>query len=251
MDSADPEIKKAMESDKWRKAGDVKTESFESALASETETLLPGQHYITINQSLILSQEEDMVFTRIPGTDPPQYMFLDKTQTLDDGRTYAAVLEDKKEYAVYEMNDKNLPHRVGVFPGGEIYSHYDPVTRKIPAAEDKEARKETEVSETIGRKVAKPDHFEDAGYYAIERGKASAGMLQRQFKIGYQDASELMDRLIGAGVIAKTDVSLSKKVLMTKDQFEQYLRSGKQAAPRTDGKGLKIPQMGGKGGLKL
>ena len=251
MDSADPEIKKAMESDKCRKASDVKTESFESALASETETLLPWQHYITINQSLILSQEEDMVFTRIPGTDPPQYMFFDKTQTLDDGRTYAAVLEEKKEYAVYEMNDKNLPHRVGVFSGEEIYSHYDPVTRKIPAAEDKEARKETEVSETVGRKVAKPDHFEDAGYYVIERGKASAGMLQRQFKIGYQDASELMDRLIGAGVIAKTDVSLSKKVLMTKDQFEQYLRSGKQAAPRTDGKGLKIPQMGGKGGLKL
>ena len=149
------------------------------------------------------------------------------------------------------MNDKNLPHRAGVFSGGEIYSHYDPVTRKIPAAEDKEARKETEVSETVGQKMAKPDHFENAGYYVIERGKASAGMLQRQFKIGYQAASELMDRLSDAGVIAKTDVSLSKKVLMTKDQFEQYLCSGKQAAPRTDGKQMKIPQMGGKGGLKL
>ena len=72
-------------------------------------------------------------------------------------------------------------------------------------------------------------------------------MLQRQFKIGYQTASELMDRLSDAGVISRAKNSAPSNVLMTKDQFEQHLRS----IPKKNEKQVKTPQMGNKGGLRL
>ena len=245
MDTAEPDLQREMKSEKWKKKGDIKSDSFEAALAPEAETLLPGQYYITINESLVMSQENDMIFSRIPRT--KHYFFLGQTQTLDDGRTYAAILDGAKEYPVYELNDKNLPHRIGVFTGEEIYTHYDPVTRNIPAAEHKEVQQGQTIPETVTQTITKPDYFEDAGYYVIERGKASAGMLQRQFKIGYQTASELMDRLSDAGVISRAKNSAPSNVLMTKDQFEQHLRS----IPKKNEKQVKTPQMGNKGGLRL
>lgn len=131
MDSADPEIKKEMESEKWKNASDVKSESFETALAQDKNKnhLTPGQHYITINRSLVQSQDKDMIFSRIPGTD--QYIFLDHIQVIDQGKTYAAILEDKKEYAIYGMNEKMLPHRIGKNTGKEIYQNYAPVERQV------------------------------------------------------------------------------------------------------------------------
>lgn len=143
METANPELKREMESEKWKKTGSVKSESFETALTEKKETLLPGQHYITINKSLVMSQENDMIFTRIPGTEPSQYMFLSDVQTLDEGNTYAAILDNSRRYAIYQMNEQNLPHRVMESTGEEVYKNYDPVTRNIRIPEKKiEERRE-------------------------------------------------------------------------------------------------------------
>ena len=68
------------------------------------------------------------------------------------------------------------------------------------------------------------DHyFADAGRLIIEKEKASIGMLQRMFKIGFNRAARIMDQLADAGVVGPEEGTKPRKVLMTKDEFEQYL----------------------------
>ena len=42
--------------------------------------------------------------------------------------------------------------------------------------------------------VAHAVHFEEAGKFIIEKEKASIGMLQRMFKIGFNRAARIMDQ---------------------------------------------------------
>ena len=60
-------------------------------------------------------------------------------------------------------------------------------------------------------------YFVDAGKFIIEKDKASIGMLQRVFKIGFNRAARIMDQLAEAGVVGE------EKVLMSMEQFEQYI----------------------------
>ena len=43
--------------------------------------------------------------------------------------------------------------------------------------------------------------FADAGRFVIEKERGSIGMLQRQFKIGFNRAGRIMDQLADAGVV--------------------------------------------------
>ncbi len=65
--------------------------------------------------------------------------------------------------------------------------------------------------------------FVDAGKFVIEKDKASIGMLQRVFKIGFNRAARIMDQLCEAGVVSEEDGTKPRKVLMSYDQFENYL----------------------------
>ena len=44
-------------------------------------------------------------------------------------------------------------------------------------------------------------YFEQAGKFIIEKEKASIGMLQRMYKIGFNRAARIMDQLCDAGVV--------------------------------------------------
>ena len=44
-------------------------------------------------------------------------------------------------------------------------------------------------------------YFAEAGKFIIEKEKASIGMLQRMFKIGFNRAARIMDQLAEAGVV--------------------------------------------------
>ena len=64
------------------------------------------------------------------------------------------------------------------------------------------------------------DHyFADAGRLIIEKEKASIGMLQRMFKIGFNRAARIMDQLADAGVVGPEEGTKPRKVLMTKDEL--------------------------------
>lgn len=135
MDTASPDLKKEMESEKWQKNADLKTQGFENALAAEKterEHLQPGQHEITINEKLVVSRQEDMIFTRVPETQ--EYIFLHHVKAADGGRTYVAQMDETTEYAIYRMNDRGLPERNGSLSGKELSQKYDPVHRDLSKA---------------------------------------------------------------------------------------------------------------------
>ena len=65
--------------------------------------------------------------------------------------------------------------------------------------------------------------FVDAGKFIIEKDKASIGMLQRWFKIGFNRAARIMDQLAEAGVVGEEEGTKPRKVLMSMEEFEQYV----------------------------
>lgn len=66
-------------------------------------------------------------------------------------------------------------------------------------------------------------HFAEAGRFIIEKDKASIGMLQRMYKIGFNRAARIMDQLADAGVVGPEEGTKPRKVLMTAEEFERYL----------------------------
>ncbi|MCM1388336.1 MAG: DNA translocase FtsK [Bacillus sp. (in: Bacteria)] len=66
-------------------------------------------------------------------------------------------------------------------------------------------------------------YFAEAGRFIIEKDKASIGMLQRVFKIGFNRAARIMDQLCEAGVVGEEEGTKPRKVLMTEDEFEQLV----------------------------
>ena len=67
------------------------------------------------------------------------------------------------------------------------------------------------------------EYFEEAGRLVIEKDKASIGYLQRVFKIGFNRAARIMDQLSEAGVVGPEEGTKPRKVLMTMDEFEDFM----------------------------
>ena len=66
-------------------------------------------------------------------------------------------------------------------------------------------------------------YFAEAGALIIDKEKASIGMLQRTFKIGFNRAARIMDQLCEAGVVGGEEGTKPRKVLMTQEEFDHYL----------------------------
>ncbi len=66
-------------------------------------------------------------------------------------------------------------------------------------------------------------YFAEAGRFIIEKDKASIGMLQRVYKIGFNRAARIMDQLCDAGVVGPEEGTKPRKVLMSKEEFEKYI----------------------------
>ena len=62
----------------------------------------------------------------------------------------------------------------------------------------------------------------------IEKERASIGMLQRMFKIGFNRAARIMDQLTDAGVVGPEEGTKPRKVLMSKEEFQSYIDGSSQ-----------------------
>lgn len=71
------------------------------------------------------------------------------------------------------------------------------------------------------------EYFVQAGRFIIEKEKASIGMLQRMFKIGFNRAARIMDQLAEAGVVGDEEGTKPRKVLMTMEEFDELTGRGK------------------------
>ena len=70
---------------------------------------------------------------------------------------------------------------------------------------------------------ARDVYFEEAGKFIIDKDKASIGMLQRQFKIGFNRAARIMDQLAEAGVVGEEEGTKPRKILMSMEEFANYI----------------------------
>ena len=109
----------------------------------------------------------------------------------------------------------------------EVSAVVDFLSHKNPAAEydtQIEQQVNTSVSPASGDSGDDRDiYFEEAGRFIIEKERASIGMLQRMFKIGFNRAARIMDQLCDAGVVGPEEGTKPRKVLMTMEEFNQYL----------------------------
>lgn len=77
-----------------------------------------------------------------------------------------------------------------------------------------------------GGDSSRDEYFDKAGRFIIEKEKASIGMLQRVFKIGFNRAARIMDQLADAGVVGEEEGTKPRKVLMTMEEFEALIGGG-------------------------
>ena len=78
-------------------------------------------------------------------------------------------------------------------------------------------------AQNSGSSNSRDEYFEQAGRFIIEKEKASIGMLQRMFKIGFNRAARIMDQLAEAGVVGEEEGTKPRKVLMTMEEFDQII----------------------------
>lgn len=70
------------------------------------------------------------------------------------------------------------------------------------------------------------EYFIQAAKFIIDKDKASIGMLQRMFKIGFNRAARIMDQLAEANVVGEEEGTKPRKVLMSTEEFEEMLEQG-------------------------
>lgn len=78
--------------------------------------------------------------------------------------------------------------------------------------------------------IKRDDYFDDAGRLVCRRGKATVGMIQRYYKIGFNRANSILTQLEEFGVVGPEDGTKPRTVLMNSAEFEKML----QELPVTD-----------------
>lgn len=115
------------------------------------------------------------------------------------------------------VSDQEVGAIVNFLSSQHPETEYDQeIQQKIEAAKDAGGQSPQSGSE-------RDAYFADAGKFIIEKDKASIGMLQRAFKIGFNRAARIMDQLCDAGVVGEEEGTKPRKVLMSMEQFEQYI----------------------------
>ncbi len=113
----------------------------------------------------------------------------------------------------------------------ELGASAEDITHEIEAAASQDENSQTKGGNGNSNESPRDDrdqYFADAGRFIIEKKKASIGMLQRVFKIGFNRAARIMDSLAEAGVVTGEDGTKARTILMTAEQFEAYLSGDNQ-----------------------
>lgn len=83
------------------------------------------------------------------------------------------------------------------------------------------------ISDGAGASDDKDVLFQEVARFLIESEKGSIGSIQRKFKVGFNRAARIMDQLAEAGLVGPEEGTKPRKVLMSLEEFEQYLQEGK------------------------
>ena len=190
---------------------DISQSDLQSIIDKTTSTLSDGNYYkacvkyTDITQKLLSTSKTYKLFLYMPiklGIAAViaiivvlVMMFNAKTKMTVDGNTYA-----KNGVHVYRREDRFINTTV--------------TTRTIETNNSSGGSSGGEERDV---------YFEQAGKFIIEKEKASIGMLQRMYKIGFNRAARIMDQLCDAGVVGPEEGTKPRKVLMSMEEFENIL----------------------------
>jgi S-DNA-T family DNA segregation ATPase FtsK/SpoIIIE len=121
-------------------------------------------------------------------------------------RVQGAFVSDKEVSAVVDFLKSQ----------GSQHSYSDEISNKISAAQSVSPSGSQNANE-------RDDYFIEAGKFIIDKDKASIGMLQRVYKIGFNRAARIMEQLADAGVVGPEEGTKPRKILMSLEEFEQYV----------------------------
>ncbi|MDR2649112.1 MAG: DNA translocase FtsK [Clostridiales bacterium] len=116
----------------------------------------------------------------------------------------------------------NKPVRIqcGFISDREVEKIVDFLKDQNPVSMDQEmAERVTDIARMSESNDDLDQFYNEAVEFLISRGKGSASMLQRQFRIGYNRASRLIEELEARGVVGPEDGSKPRKVLITMEQW--------------------------------
>ncbi|WP_026494745.1 FtsK/SpoIIIE family DNA translocase [Butyrivibrio sp. WCD3002] len=130
-------------------------------------------------------------------------------------RVQGCFVSDEEVQAVTDfIKNQNVETEYGGNVQDEL-SSYEVASKSAPASTGDSADSGSDVDPL----------FAQAGAAIIEKEKASIGMLQRLYKIGFNRAARIMDQLSDAGVVGPEEGTKPRKILMTKEEFEQFMES--------------------------
>lgn len=70
------------------------------------------------------------------------------------------------------------------------------------------------------------EYLADAARFLIQKEKASIGMLQRKYKIGFNRAARIMDTLCELGIVSEEEGTKPRRILMSMEQLENCIEEG-------------------------
>lgn len=125
-------------------------------------------------------------------------------------RIQGAFVSDNEVSAVVDFLSKD----------NQIPNYDQEVITKI----DNAAKTSSSSSDDGGKGQGSRDaYYVEAGRYIIEKDKASIGMLQRVYKIGFNRAARIMDQLSEDGVVGPEEGTKPRKILMSLEEFEKFV----------------------------
>lgn len=130
-------------------------------------------------------------------------------------RVQGAFVSDEEVSDVVDFLKKNA--------GDQCYD--EAVEKQIAGMSEGEGEKGSSDNEkgSSGPDNSLDAYFDEACRFVVEKEKASSGMLQRVFKVGYTRAARIVDQMEAAGVVGPEEGTKPRKVLMNSTQLEEFL----------------------------
>ncbi|MDY6356002.1 MAG: DNA translocase FtsK, partial [Catonella sp.] len=98
----------------------------------------------------------------------------------------------------------------------DIEKQVEEVTAKASSGNESQSKENAEDGPDDGY----DELFDKAGALIIDKKKASIGMLQRVYRIGFNRAARIMDQLADAGVVSEEDGTKPRNILMSRPDFD-------------------------------
>ena len=105
----------------------------------------------------------------------------------------------------------------------ETASYNEEIVQKVDSMQTSSGGTTVSISDADAQDDGRDAYFDEAAQIIVDKEKASIGMLQRYLKVGFNRAARIMDQLADAGVVSGDEGTKARTILMSKEQFENYL----------------------------